>query len=189
MKKYRTPPMLNDIVQAGLAVCDDVLFDHCGPCPRCGGPVSGYDVKRKQFAILIDDDEKRVITVRVKRFYCRPCESVFFARQPFYPGTRLGSPVVDICNSFSDIMPYFRATAILGQMGVIVDRWSVRNYAASGYRPASTINMFGVRLPSSIMALSGLAAGAHDGKKIEASDILTACAFPSQRTIVVEPEE
>jgi hypothetical protein len=189
MKKYRTPPMLTDIVQAGLAVCDDVLFDHSGPCPGCGGPVSGYDVKRKLFAVIVEEERKRTISVRVKRFYCRRCDTVFFPEQPFYPGTRLGSPVVDICNSFSDIMPYFRATAILGQMGVIVDRWSVRNYAASGYRPASTINMFGVRLPSSIMALSGLAAGANDGRRIEASEILSACAFPSRQKKVIQPEE
>jgi len=188
MKRYRVPPMLADIVRAGLSVCDDVLFDQPGLCPDCGMAGSGYDSKKKQFAVILDEDEKRVISVRVKRFHCRNCDSVFFADQPFYSGTRLGSPVVDLCNAFSDIMPCFRATAILGQMGVIVDRWSVRNYATSGYRPVSTINMFGVRLPSSVMALSGLAAGVHEGKRVGESDILSACAFPSRRKGTVHEE-
>ena len=181
--------MLTDIVQAGLSVCDNMLFDQPGQCPGCGGAGTGYDTRKKQFAVIVEDDAQRVISVRVKRFYCRSCDSVFFAEQPFYPGTRLGSPVVDICNAFADIMPYFRVTAILSQMGVIVDRWSVRNYAASGYRPVSTINMFGVRLPSSIMALSGLAAGIHEGKHIGESDVRSACAFPCRRKIAPDPEE
>ena len=189
MKKHRiAPPMLADIIQAALSVCDNKLFDQCSSCPKCEGPVSGYDIKRKQFAVIMDREQERSIEVRVKRYSCLRCKSVFFADQPFYPHTRVGSPVFDLCSAFSATMPYFQVASTLRQLGVIVDRWSVRNYAMKDYQ-TSTINVFGVMLPSSILSLSALEAGSADGLDIPATDILAACNFPSRKRPAFTHEE
>jgi len=181
MKKIRTPPILADIVQAALAICDGVVFDQGGICPACTGPTTGYDIAQKQFAVVEDREGRRVIRVSVKRFSCRACGRVFFADQPFYPDTRIGSPVVDLCTAFSSTMPYYGVAAYLARMGVVIDRGSVRNYAVSRHYRVATLDMFGVRLPASIVSLSSLAARLPEGRSADPSDIVAACGFPSRK--------
>jgi len=188
MKKHRFPPMLADVVMSALTACEGVLFDKSSSCPACNGAATGYDIRQKPFAFILDEDHKRTITIRVKRFSCRNCGTVFFADQPFYPGTRIGSPVVDLSSAFSGIMPCSRATSMLMQMGVIVDRWSIRNYTGKVQDPA-TMDMFGVRLPASIVSLSALAAGTGDGETLDPADILAACSYPSRHTGGLSIEE
>jgi hypothetical protein len=180
MKKRRIPPMLSDIVQTTLTSCDGVLFDECGSCPHCGGELSGYDVKKKQFAIVTEGEQKRVIHVWVKRFLCRQCGRACLADQPFYPDTRIGSPVVDLCVTLGETMPYSRVSSCLADMGIIVDRWSVRNYVQKNNRTIPAADMFGVRIPLSIVTLSSLAVGIPDGSRIDARALLAACDNPSR---------
>ena len=88
MKKRRIPPMLSDLVQTTLTSCDGILFDQCGVCPHCGGELSGYDIKKKQFAIVMEGEQKRVVTVLVKRFLLSAlraglsCQTSLFTRIP-----------------------------------------------------------------------------------------------------------
>ena len=117
VRKRRIPPMLTDLVQMTLASCDGVLFDHCGACPGCGVDLSGYDVKKKQFAILITGGDRKVVFVRVKRFRCRQCGQVVLAEQPYYPDTRIGSPVVDLCRTLGETMAYGSVSSCLGGDG------------------------------------------------------------------------
>ena len=151
--------MLSDLVQMTLTSCDGILLDQCGACPHCGGEMSGYDVKKKQFAIVMDGEQKKAVSVMVKRFLCRSCGQVCLADQPFYPDTRIGSPVVDLCITFGETMPSARVSSSLAEMGIVVDRWSVRNYVQNNNRMVPAMDMFGVRIPLSIVSLSTLAAG------------------------------
>ena len=173
--------MLSDLVQMTLTSCDGILFDQCGTCPHCGGELSGYDVKKKQFALMRESDRKKVVSVLVKRFLCKRCGQVCFADQPFYPDTRIGSLVVDLCITFGETMPYARVSSSLAEMGIVVDRWSVRNYVQKNHRTIPAVNMFGARIPLSIVSLSTLAAGIPEGGRIDARALLAACGNPSRK--------
>ena len=56
MKPPRIPPMLSTIVQAGLVAVDSATFGELAACPACGGPVSGYDTRKKVFAVVREND-------------------------------------------------------------------------------------------------------------------------------------
>jgi hypothetical protein len=178
VKKRRIPPLLSDLVQTTITSFDGVLFDEFGVCPRCGGELSGYDVKKKQFAIVMEGDKKRAVSVLVKRLLCRSCDQVCLADQPFYPDTRIGSPVVDLCVTLGQTMPYARVSSCLAEMGIIVDRWTVRNYIQKNNRLIPSADMFGVRVPLSIVAISTLAVGIREGERMDARALLAACGNP-----------
>jgi len=171
--------LLSDLVNTTVTQFDGIFFDECGSCPHCEGVLSGYDVKKKQFAIVIEKDQKRVVSVLVKRFRCHRCGLVSLANQPFYPDTRIGSPVVDLCTTLGNIMPYYRVSSCLEEMGLVVDRWSVRNYVRKNRYTIPSIDMFGFMIPFSIVSLSSLAVGFPVGHRIDASVLLRACNYPS----------
>lgn len=180
MKKRRILPILSDLAQMSLTSCDGVLFEQCGICPHCGGELSGYDIKKKRFAIIMDGDQKKAVDVLVKRFLCRCCGHVCLADQPFYPDIRIGSPVVDLCITFGETMPYARVSSCLAEMGIVVDRWSVRNYVQQNRRTIPAVDMFGIRIPLSIVSLSSLAPGIPVGGRVDAQALLAACNYPSR---------
>jgi len=180
VKKRRIPPLLSDLVQTTITSFDGVLFDESGVCPHCGGELSGYDIKKKQFAIMVEGDKKRVVYVLVKRLICRSCDQVSLADQPFYPDTRIGSPVVDLCMTLGETMPYARVSSCLLEMGIFVDRWSVRNYVQQNRHTIPAADMFGVRVPLSIISLSSLAMGMPEGGRIDARALLAVCNYPSR---------
>ena len=128
MKSPRIPPMLSTIVQAGLVAVDGITFGERVACPVCGGPVSGYDTRKKVFALVSENGRERAIRVTVKRFSCRRCDRIVNADEPFYPGTRIGSPVIDLCLTLATTMPVNRTAAWLDAMDVIVNRTSCRLY-------------------------------------------------------------
>jgi hypothetical protein len=179
MKKPRMSPLLSDLVLVTFSACDGVVFDRCGICRNCGSELSGYDMKKKRFAVIIDNNRKKAIHVIVKRFFCRTCRKIWLADEPFYPGTRIGSPVIDLCITLGTTMPYARVSSCLAQMGIIVDRWSVRNYILNGCRLIPSLDMFGIRLPMSLISLSALAAGIRGVDTIDAAEFLAACTYPA----------
>ena len=171
--------MLGDIVQTAFSACEGMVFEERDACPGCGGALSGYDTKKKQFAVLTNGAERRPVHISVKRFSCRACKKVCFADEPFYPGTRIGSPVVDLCVTLSGTMPFSRTAAYLEEMGIYVDRMTVRNFAHRTLPPIPTADVFGIRLPMSVISLSTLAAGISEGGCIKGAEALAACGFPS----------
>lgn len=180
MKKPRIPPLLSDLVQTSLTLCDGVLFDEHQVCLHCSGKLTGYDAKKRQFAIVMENGKKRVVYVFVKRFLCHDCGRISPASQPFYPGTRIGSPVVDLCITLSKTMPYSRVSSCLEEMGIIVDRWSVRNYGKRELPMIRSVEMFGFMIPFTIVSLSSLVMGSQGGRRIDGRAILAACNYPSQ---------
>jgi len=180
MKAPRIPPMLFTIVQAALVAVDGVTFAERPGCPSCGGPVSGYDIKKRVFAIIRENDRERTLHVTVKRFLCTRCGSIVNADEPFYPGTRMGSPVVDLCLTLATMMPANRTAAWLDAMDVIMDRTSCRNYVNRFPGPVPATALFGTSLPRSVIALSTLAAGAGSERgAVSGAEVLAACGFPS----------
>jgi len=179
--KYRIHPIFFDLIPEALSCCDGILFESHTSCPYCGGSLARYDVKTKNFADVIEGTSTKTITVRIKRFKCRECHAVIYAHQPFYPNTRIGSPVVDLCVALSARMPYARAATYLRQMGVNVDRWSVRNYAMKNVLNVPTTEQYGIALPESIISLASLTSDTSEVNPIGASEILSACGYPSSQ--------
>jgi len=179
MKSPRIPPMLTMIVQAGLIAVDGVTFCELAACPACGGPVSGYDTRSKLFAIIRENDHERTLRVSVKRFSCKLCGRIVNADEPFYPGTRMGSPVVDLCLTLATMMPVNRTAAWLDAVDIIVDRTSCRQYVQKQAHEVPSSDLFGIRIPLSLISLSSVSSGAGKGSPVRGAEIIAACGFPS----------
>lgn len=191
MKPPSVPPMLADIVQTGISAVEGMTFSSHTTCPACGGSLAGYDTKKKQFVHLISGNVQRTVFVSVKRFYCKKCHTICYADNPFYPDTRIGSVVIDLCIALSMTMPANRVAAHLAAMGIFVNRMSCRlyirnsssNFVRNNARYIEANDIFGIHLPHSLLSLSVLALNLSEGKHIREEDVLAACGFPSgQRT-------
>jgi len=148
------PPMLAALVQAGILGLEGRVFAKRDSCPSCGGRIAGYDMKERRFAVLRVDDEQKVVNVRVKRYSCHECGLVSPARAPFYPDTRMGSPVVDLCVILSRKMPASRAARVAGDFSLVVDRGTVRNYTRRDFGVIPVTGVYGISIPQSLMTLS-----------------------------------
>jgi hypothetical protein len=179
MRSPSIPPMVTDVVQTAVTAFDGVEFGHRLSCDKCGGPLQGYDTKTKKFAVIHDGKEERIITVLVRRFTCRDCKSLCYADEPFYPGTRLGSIIIDLFFTLATTMPRSRAARVIEAMGIRVDRTTWNHYTGEMIPDIQTADVFGMRLPFSILSVSGLAAAAGEGGRIVGAEALAACGFPS----------
>lgn len=172
--------MITNIIHTALIACDGTWFSAGDICPHCGGPLSGYDARKKRFAVLHENEETIVVYVIIQRSRCRKCRRIVNPPEPFYPGTRIGAPVVDLCRTFSSIMPFNRTSRYLDQMGVVVDRWSVRHYVHLPLRELRTIEVFDMKLPVSIIYLSTLAGSLPVTGSLDRESILEVCNYPSE---------
>ena len=187
MKPRRLPPLVADIVKTAISTVDNVTFTGHSVCPACGGSLVGYDTKRKQFAHLLTASGQKTVYVDVKRFRCRDCHEFCLADNPFYPDTRIGSVIIDLCIALSMTMPVNRVPAYLATMGIDVDRSScrlyVRNnssyYVRNNLYYIETNRLSSLHLPRSVLVLSRMALFADEENCITESDILAACGFPS----------
>jgi uncharacterized Zn-finger protein len=171
--------MVTDLVQTAVAAFDRAEFTERAACPYCGGRVQGYDLRGRKYAVLREPAGDRTITVRVKRFVCRDCGSLCNAEEPFYPDTRLGSLVVDLFLSLSATMPRSRAGRVIEAFGIIVDRTTWRNYAGRKLPDIPATDVFGMRLPLSVISISNIAARTPEGGRIGGGEALAASGFPS----------
>lgn len=176
--------MLVQVVQTALMVCDRTEYHAGRVCHSCGGALSGYDSRTKRFAIITDEDGEHTVEVIIHRAYCRNCGRTVMPEEPFYAGTRAGSPVVDLCRGFSTSLSSGHVATILGRMGVKVDRWSVRSYCNLPLPPPPTMEAFGMTIPVSIIALSALAGERGSDGRIRGEDVLAACNYPSRSRAV-----
>jgi hypothetical protein len=170
--------MASDIVLNALSSLDGMEFTESPRCPSCGGFVLGHDMRVKRFAVIREGDAERIVHVRVKRFTCRDCRKLCNAPEPFYPDTRIGSPVIDLCITLSRTMPFSRTSRVLEAMGVIVDRSSCRHFGSLALPETRTADVFGFRLPFSILSLSSLAARSRTTDRLTSVEILAACGNP-----------
>ena len=122
MKPPRIPPLIIDIVQSGLLACEGIVFDSRDTCPACGGELSGTIRRRSSSQLYRKPMNSIRFMFSVKRFSCRECHAICFADEPFYPDTRIGSPLVDLCRTLGATMPFNRAAAHLLHLGIVIDR-------------------------------------------------------------------
>lgn len=187
MRLHPLPLVLTGIVRSALRVCDKTEYHVHGTCRICQGPLSGYDRRSKRFVILYNDDGDYRIEVVLHRAYCRECGRIWTPAEPFYPGTRIGSPAVDLCRALSRTMSCGQVTARLGQMGIKVDRWSVRSYCTPPFLSPPTIPVFGMNIPVSIISLSSLAKSQDGSSHARGDDILAACFYSTVQGIPYTP--
>lgn len=154
MRPVKVPPMLQALLQTGFSAVDGREFTVLDACPVCGGEVRGYDRKKRKFATVLEEGREKEIVVYVRRFQCHRCGAVSAAKAPFYPGTRIGSPVVDLCIVLSRSLSPGRTSAALEAFGIIVDRGTVRNLRGKDFGEIPTTEMFGFLLPRSVVSLS-----------------------------------
>ncbi|MDD1718566.1 MAG: hypothetical protein LUQ25_00770 [Methanoregulaceae archaeon] len=187
MKDILVPPMLSSLVVAGLIGIDGHTFDNLATCPHCGGEVTGYDYKERKFATLIEEGGSRTIRVRVKRFSCRSCGRVSYAEAPFYEDANLGAPVVDLCVTLSASMAYNRVSRVLGSMGILVDRGTIRNYSGRDAAAVATTRIYGFLLPLSILTLSSFVVNGQGGSVPGAEPVVPRRLPPADRASSLFP--
>jgi hypothetical protein len=181
MRPPRIPTMVTDIIQTALSSLDGMEFPEISSCPSCGGILQGHDRKEKQFAVLREPTGERVITVRVRRFHCRSCGALCYADEPFYPDTRIGSPVIDLFLSLAAMMPPSQAARIIDAMGIVVHRTTWKNYSGRSFAAdIPVMDIFGMRLPVCIVQLSDIAIRSGEFGPAYPAEVIAACGYPSR---------
>lgn len=175
LKKTPMFPLMADLVRSGLSAMDGQVFTGRRCCPYCGGSLLVHDYKDRKFATLVRGPDLVDIMVTVRRFHCRSCHRLVAAEGPFYPDTHLGSPVVDLCIVLARQLPYSGANRLLRDLGIVIHRGTIRNYATLPIMPAVTDQLFGITLPLSILNLSSLAAARNAGEQVTGAEALAAC--------------
>jgi hypothetical protein len=178
MKRVPLPPLFPELIREGLRGFHGLHYSRRDTCPACGGPVRPHDIKRKRFAVLQESGQERAIQVMVHRFRCRSCGILSYADEPFYPGTRFGTPVVDLCVVLSQAYPFHRTEGILIQMGIVVDRGTIRQYAGRDFGPIPASGVLGMVLPVSALRLSGLG---REGGPVPGAEALLSFGLPPAR--------
>jgi hypothetical protein len=188
-RKILLHPMLPTLIQTGIANLDGQLYSSLDVCPSCGGDLVGYDTKKRFFATLHDPGGDRDIFVFVKRFRCRVCGLVSPANAPFYPDTRIGAPVVDLCVTLSQVMRCSRAATVINALGIVIDRGTVRNYYNSrAFSTPPGTEFFGFLLPTSIISLTMFIPGSFQPGPVAGTEPLIPASRPStDRTFPQRP--
>lgn len=174
----RVPVLVSEIVMTALCGFDSMTFTQAGCCPVCGDVLKIHDFREKVFARYLEYRSEQVIHVRVARYRCQTCRQLVYADEPFYPGTRHGSPVVDLALTLSRIFPLYRTARFMQYLGIRIDRGTIRNYVGMELHRAPAVPLYGVLLPVSIISLSELFAGGTDRLPPGEAEVLTACGLP-----------
>lgn len=153
MRRVLVPSMLSDLVYGAVASLDGVGYADLDACPYCGGAVKAHDIRRKRFATVIEAGKPRNIHIFVHRYRCTGCGRLCYATSPFYPETRLGSPLIDFCVVNARLFPYHHVSRLLEQMHILLDRGTVRNYANGPFQDVASMDMYGIRIPLSLLSL------------------------------------
>jgi len=179
--------MLAHLIHGAVEEIDGATFTDLSACPHCGGSITAHDYREKRFAVLVGNGEDRTVHVYVRRFHCQRCGRLLYATAPFYPDTRLGAPVVDVCIALGRLMPASRAARVMEAMGLRVDRGSILNYARSDIGPVPVMDVFGIPLPVSFLRFAIEGMGGQD-MSIEGAELFGAGGLPpAYRTPLSSP--
>lgn len=185
MKKVLIPPMLIDLISGALQSIEGTMFTDLDACPHCGGEVKGHDTRRKKFVTMVESGKKRDICIFVKRYYCLQCGKLCYADAPFYPDTRMGSPIVDFCLVNTNHLPFHQISRVFDAMNIVVDRGTIRNYAKRDFRQIPYIEIYGLNLPISLLSLSDITFRRNERIPVKGTEILRSIRFPStDRTLL-----
>ncbi len=173
------PPVISDLVYQAISGVAGVQFTDTGPCSICGTLPVSHDLKKRRFSTVRTPEGPKHIYVYVKRFYCPDCGSLCYAPSPFYEKSRFGSPIVDLCISLSEGFTYSGAATIMNQLGIIIDRGTVRKTVLLHKIDVESVDLVGFRLPRSVLELSSIITSTDKSEISVARSILEACGFHS----------
>lgn len=124
-----TPYLLKQpIVDALLAFQGD-FYGEVRPCPHCGAEnCKKHTIIEKRFCTLIVNGNFKHVNVFVQVSYCKTCHKTYFAKSPFYKKMMYCKPVVDLCLFYAAKNPFHRVERILLELGIQIDRDTIRNY-------------------------------------------------------------
>lgn len=172
------PPIISDLVFLAVTGVSGVQFLDASHCPDCAGLLISHDLKQRRFSTVQTSAGPEQIFVQVKRFHCRECGRLCYADAPFYDKSRFGSPVVDLCIAFSQDYTYSQTATILKSIGIVIDRGTVRKTVLTHTHMVTVADLFGIRIPQSVLSLSALIAGSDPSQPVSGRDVLQACGFP-----------
>lgn len=171
------PPVIADCVSLAISGVSDIQFLDATVCPACSGLLMSHDLKKRRFSTLQTEQGQVHINVYVKRYYCRNCGQLCYADAPFYPNSRFGAPVVDLCLTLCRDHSFSQTSSILLDLGIIVDRGTIRKMALGFSHQIPVVDLYGIMLPRSIFALSNLVMQSKQYEAISGADVLKACGF------------
>lgn len=178
MKVIKIPSLLSSVIIRALTGIDMMEFTLISRCHYCKGPVKFHDIKAKRFATVLENGEKRIIMIRVHRYYCQECGRLCYARAPFYPNIKFGSPVADLCMTLARDHPFNHTAKILQNIGVFVDRGTIRNFSGRELPAVSYAKIYGLPIPLSICYLSDLFSRGTWNYEVTQEEVLEVCGFP-----------
>jgi hypothetical protein len=188
VKSIKIPSLISSVVLNALTGIEGMEFTLLDHCPYCNGEVRYHDMRKKRFATVIIDGEKKIINVLVTRYYCKNCGKLCYAQAPFYPNTKFGSPVIDLCLTLARAHPFNHSARILQEMGVVVDRGTIRNFFSRDIPEVSYAKIYGLSIPLSIFYLSDLASKRQQSRLVTQEDVLKVCGFPSTKELFQKEE-
>ncbi len=150
-------PLLPEAVRKVLSEYHNKLYSEKRPCPNCGSEnVVKRGTEPRIFCTLITENGYQDITVWVKRLQCKECNTQFYAQAPFYDNCGYGKPIVDLCLAFAANMPYNRSEASLTDLGIQVDRDTIKNYSKIFYERAEKyagLSLLGANLAINVLKI------------------------------------
>ena len=172
-------PMFGELIITALCGVSNMTFMDPPSCPTCHGASKktflDHDTLKRRFATVIIKGEKVKLSVSVKRYMCKQCGRVVFARSPFYPNTRLGSPVVDLAMSLASRYSFYQTYQIMEILNISISRSAIRALAQNREWNITTVSLSGLLLPVSLLSLGTLMSTSHSD--LTSEDVLVACGF------------
>ena len=181
MKSIKIPTLISSVVLNALMGVEGMEFTILKACPHCNGPVRYHDIRKKRFATVVVEGSKKIINVQVTRYYCKKCGKLCYAMAPFYPNTKFGSPVIDLCLTLARAHPFNHSARILQEMGVVVDRGTIRNFFSRAVPEVSYVKIYDLPIPLTIFYLSELASRRKQLRTVTQEDVLKVCGFPVKK--------
>lgn len=123
--------LLDDAVRMKLRWYHGTRLDESRPCPDCGEEnYRKHDFEDRIFAILITEDGFEEVKIEHRRFWCKTCEQTFSTdlSSHFYEDCMYGKPIVNLCLKLAGDMGPTMVEKKLQQIGIQVDRDTVRRY-------------------------------------------------------------
>jgi len=180
VKVIRIPSLLSSVIISALSGIDMMEFTLINHCHYCNGLVKFHDIRLRRFATVIENGQKRNISIRVHRFYCQDCGKLCYARAPFYPNTKFGSPVADLCMTLAWDHSFNHAAKILNSVGVVIDRGTIRNFSVHEIPQVSYAKIYGLPIPLSVCYLSDLFSRKNWNYQVTQEEVLEVCGFQAK---------
>lgn len=125
-----TPEVLYKPTIQFLLSFGGLFYNEFRRCPYCkSNKCKKHNIIEKIFCKLIVGGKFADVKVHVQVYYCKKCKKTYLAKSPFYEGIMYCKPIVNLCLYFSAKNPYHRVESRLLEMGIQVDRDTVRNYS------------------------------------------------------------